>query len=54
MILARTIREITVKGRNQPVMTYELLGMQGEEPIELSDSVKEASVKPTSPDLVPE
>jgi adenylate cyclase len=54
VILARTIREITVKGRNQPVMTYELLGMQGEEPIELSDSVKEASVKPTSPDLVPE
>jgi adenylate cyclase len=53
-ILARTIREITVKGRNQPVMTYELLGMKGDEPIELSDSVKEASVNPTNPDLVPE
>jgi len=53
-ILARTIREITVKGRNRPVMTYELLGMKGEAPIELSDSVKEASVKPTNPDLVPE
>jgi adenylate cyclase len=53
-ILARTIREITVKGRNRPVMTYELLGMKGEAPIELSDSVKEASVKPTNPDLLPE
>jgi|HubBroStandDraft_1064217.scaffolds.fasta_scaffold58673_2 adenylate cyclase len=53
-ILARTLREITVKGRAQPVMTYELLGMKGDDPIELSESVKEKSVNPTNPDLLPE
>ncbi len=36
MILARPVREITVKGRKKPVMTYEVLGLEGEEPIALS------------------
>jgi adenylate cyclase len=54
VILARSLREITVKGRAQPVMTYELLGMKGDDPLELSESVKEKSVNPTSPDLLPE
>jgi hypothetical protein len=35
-------------------MTYELLGMKGDDPLELSESVKEKSVNPTSPDLLPE
>jgi len=30
------VREITVKGRKQPVMTYEVLGLKGEEAIALS------------------
>jgi adenylate cyclase len=29
--LVRPVRELTVKGRKQPVMTYELLGLKGEE-----------------------
>jgi class 3 adenylate cyclase len=29
-IEARAVREITVKGRNAPVMTYEVLGLKGE------------------------
>ncbi len=32
-------------------MTYEVLGLHGEPPLELSDSVKAASVKPTNPEL---
>jgi adenylate cyclase len=31
---ARPVKEIFVKGRKQPVMTYEVLGMKGEPPIE--------------------
>jgi len=26
---ARAVKEITVKGREQPVMTYEVLGLKG-------------------------
>jgi adenylate cyclase len=32
-IVARPVKEITVKGRAQPVMTYEVLGIVGEAPI---------------------
>ena len=32
-IVAKPVREITVKGRKQPVMTYEVLGLVGEEPL---------------------
>jgi adenylate cyclase len=42
MILARPVREITVKGRKKPVMTYEVLGLQGEEPIPLSERLPDA------------
>ena len=31
---ARPVKEIHVKGRKQPVMTYEVLGIKGEPPIE--------------------
>jgi len=34
-IVARQVKEITVKGRAQPVMTYEVTGLVGEAPIEL-------------------
>ena len=37
-IAARAVKEITVKGRKQPVMTYEVLGMKDEEPLEQSPS----------------
>jgi adenylate cyclase len=37
---ARPVKEITVKGRKQPVMTYEVLGMKGEEPLEHSSSAR--------------
>ena len=33
-VVARPIREIHVKGRVQPVMTYEVLGLVGEDPLE--------------------
>jgi adenylate cyclase len=36
VVEARAVREITVKGRKQPVMTYEVLGLKGEELIALS------------------
>jgi len=32
-ITARPVKEITVKGRARPVMTYEVLGIEGEPPI---------------------
>ncbi len=32
-IIAKAVREITVKGRKQPVMTYEVLGLAGEAPL---------------------
>jgi adenylate cyclase len=53
-ILARALREITVKGRKQAVMTYEVLGLTGEPPLELGVAVKAASVRPTNPELSPE
>ena len=28
--IARPVRDITVKGRRQPVMTYEVVGLQGD------------------------
>jgi adenylate cyclase len=37
-IVARPVREITVKGRKQPVMTYEVLGLVGEEPLPPSEA----------------
>jgi adenylate cyclase len=33
VIAAKPVREITVKGRKQPVMTYEVIGLVGEEPL---------------------
>ena len=39
------MKEITVKGREQPVMTYEVLGLKGEPPLDQSDSAKVASVR---------
>ena len=33
-IQARPMREITVKGRHRPVMTYQVLGLTGEAPLE--------------------
>ena len=45
-IEARPVREITVKGRKQPVMTYEVTGLKGEPPLEQSDSAKMASGRP--------
>ncbi len=34
---ARAVKEITVKGRLKPVMTYEVLGIKGEAPLQASD-----------------
>lgn len=45
-IEARPVREITVKGRKQPVMTYEVVGLKGEPPLDQSDSAKMASARP--------
>jgi adenylate cyclase len=45
-ILARPVREITVKGRKQPVMTYEVLGLTGEPPFEAGESATGASRPP--------
>ncbi len=39
----RPVREITVKGRKAPVMTYEVVGLKGEPPLESSDSAKLAA-----------
>ena len=33
-VVARKVREITVKGRAQPVMTYEVIGFEGEANLE--------------------
>lgn len=33
VVEARAVKEITVKGRAQPVMTYEVLGLRGEAPV---------------------
>ncbi len=48
VIAARAVKEITVKGRKQPVMTYEVLGIAGEPPLDQSDSAKTASVRPAA------
>jgi hypothetical protein len=45
-IETRPVREITVKGRKQPVMTYEVTGLKGEPPLEQSDSAKMATARP--------
>jgi adenylate cyclase len=46
-IEARPVREITVKGRTQPIMTYEVIGLAGEPVLEDSDSVKVISADPS-------
>jgi adenylate cyclase len=40
VIEARPVKEITVKGRKAPVMTYEVLGLKGEPLLEQSESAK--------------
>jgi adenylate cyclase len=43
----RAVKEITVKGRKAPVMTYEVLGLTGEPPLDQSNSAAmAASVRP--------
>jgi adenylate cyclase len=42
VVEARPVREITVKGRKAPVMTYEVLGLKGEPLLEHSESAKMA------------
>jgi adenylate cyclase len=37
-IVTKPVREITVKGRKQPVMTYEVLGLQGEAALSATDA----------------
>ena len=37
-VVARPMKEITVKGREQPVMTYEVIGLKGEVPLEAGSS----------------
>ena len=37
-IVARPVREITVKGRKAPVMTYEVLGLEGEPPLDATSA----------------
>jgi adenylate cyclase len=46
VVEARAVREITVKGRRAPVMTYEVLGIQGEPLLEHSDSARLARSQP--------
>ncbi len=41
-VVAQKVREITVKGRAQPVMTYEVTGFEGEKTLE-KDSVEQKS-----------
>ncbi|HEY8039772.1 MAG TPA: adenylate/guanylate cyclase domain-containing protein, partial [Polyangiaceae bacterium] len=50
VVEARAVREITVKGRKAPVMTYEVLGLKGEAPLEHSSSARIArSERPPVP-----
>jgi adenylate cyclase len=42
-VVARAVKEITVKGRAQPVMTYEVMGLTGEAPLELTSSANVAA-----------
>jgi adenylate cyclase len=49
-VVARPVKEITVKGRAQPVMTYEVTGLVGEPALEPPPAKGEAeSSAPTSP-----
>jgi adenylate cyclase len=48
VVEARPVREITVKGRKAPVMTYEVLGIQGEPLLEHSESAKLARAQQVS------
>jgi adenylate cyclase len=41
-VVVRQVRELTVKGREQPVMTYEVLGMKGETPLKTADGTSVA------------
>jgi len=46
IVEAQAVREITVKGRKAPVMTYEVLGIKGEPLLEHSESAKMARSQP--------
>jgi adenylate cyclase len=46
-IVARPVREITVKGRKQPVMTYEVLGLQGEAPLRAEEADSQTDAVPS-------
>jgi adenylate cyclase len=48
-IVVRPMRELTVKGRNRPVMTYEVLGMVGEAPSEPSFDAAEKPAPKSAP-----
>jgi adenylate cyclase len=48
VVEARPVKEITVKGRKQPVMTYEVLGIKGEPLLEQSESAKMAAASAVS------
>jgi adenylate cyclase len=46
-VVARQVKEITVKGRAQPVMTYEVTGFEGEKSLEKdSEKAKHAAAAP--------
>jgi adenylate cyclase len=49
VVEVRPVREITVKGRRAPVMTYEVLGLKGEPLLELSESTKVARASQPAP-----
>jgi adenylate cyclase len=46
VVETQPVREITVKGRKAPVMTYEVLGIKGEPLLEHSESAKMARSQP--------
>jgi adenylate cyclase len=41
-VVAKAVKEITVKGRAKPVMTYEVLGLAGEAPL-ATESAKDVT-----------
>jgi len=49
MVEARAVKEITVKGRAAPVMTYEVLGLKGEPPLDRSDAGAKAATPQPQP-----
>jgi adenylate cyclase len=49
VVEVRPVREITVKGRRAPVMTYEVLGLKGEPLLEASESTKIARASQPAP-----